>query len=289
MNQPALILAVFYAVGVVLGDLFVVPIFTLFIVLFIFGFLGLGVHGLARRLSTVVGKQDYHASSLDCVYGLCEIARVVLLVAIVALMGWFNYARHTSLISPYDLRRIIPEKGAIDSVKGRIAAPPKIQRYGTRERVQLSVDVSAISLGEAWQVGYGRIVVTTTNKLGLAYNVGKQIQVDGVLIPPESASSPGLYDYRQQLVRLGIYHELRTDALSEWMVSPISPAPSWSEIFQKWGRSVLGMGFPDNDSAIELLWAMSLGWRTGLTGKTSEPFMRSGTMHLFAIRGRLTT
>ena len=75
MNQPALILAVFYAVGVVLGDLFVVPIFTLFIVLFIFGFLGLGVHGLARRLSTVVGKQDYHASSLDCVYGLCEIAR----------------------------------------------------------------------------------------------------------------------------------------------------------------------------------------------------------------------
>ena len=83
MNQPALILAVFYAVGVILGDLFVVPIFTLFIVLFIFGFLGLGVHGLARRLSTVVGKQDYHASSLDCVYGLCEIARVVLLMAIV--------------------------------------------------------------------------------------------------------------------------------------------------------------------------------------------------------------
>ncbi len=273
----------FYAAGVVLGDLFVVPIFTLFSALFIFCFLGLGVHELAIRLSTVVGKQDYHASSLDCVCSLCEIARVVLLMAIVALMGWFNYARHTSVISPYDLRRIIPEKGAIASVKGRIAAPPKIQRFGTRERVQLSVDVSAIRLDEAWEVGYGRIVVTTTNKLGLAYNFGKQIQVDGVLIPPESASSPGLYDYRQQLVRLGIYHELRTDALSRWIIFPTSPAPSWSERFQKWGCSVLGRGFPDNDPAIELLWAMSLGWRTGLTGSTAEPFMRSGTMHLFAI------
>ena len=55
------------------------------------------------------------------------------------------------------------------------------------------------------------------------------------------------------------------------------------------GGAVIGQGFPDNDPAIELLWAMSLGWRTGLTGNTAEPFMRTGTMHLFAIRGRLTT
>ena len=285
VNQPALVLAVFYAVGVFLGNLFVVPIFTLFSALFIFGFMGLGVHGLAIRLSTAVGKQNYHASSLDCVGGLCEIARVVFLVVIVILMGWFNYTRHTSIISPYDLRRTVPEKGAIAVVRGQIAAPPKTQRFGTRERVQLSVDVSSIRLGEVWEVGYGRVVVITTNKLGLEYTVGKQIQVDGVLIPPESASSPGLYDYRQQLVRLGIYHELRTDALSNWVVSPVSPALSWSERFQKWGRSVLGRGFPDNDTAIELLWAMSLGWRTGLIGKTAEPFMRSGTMHLFAISG----
>ena len=253
----------FYAVGVFLGDLFVVPILTLFSALFIFGFMGLGVHGLARRLSTAVGKQNYYASSLDCVGCLCEIARVVFLVAIVILMGWFNYVRHTSIISPYDFRRTIPEKGVIAVVRGEIATPPKTQRVGTRQRVQLSVDVSSIRLGEAWEVGYGRVVVITTNKLGLSYNVGKQIQVDGVLIPPESASSPGLYDPRQQLARLSIYHELRTDALSKWVVYPASPVLSWSERFQTWGRFVLGRGFPGNDPAIELLWAMSLGWRTG--------------------------
>ena len=41
VNQPALVLAVFYAVGVFLGNLFVVPIFTLFSALYIFGYMGL--------------------------------------------------------------------------------------------------------------------------------------------------------------------------------------------------------------------------------------------------------
>jgi len=30
---------------------------------------------------------------------------------------------------------------------------------------------------------------------------------------------------------------------------------------------------------------MTLGWKTGLSGEVSEPFMRSGTMHIFAISG----
>ena len=285
MNYPALILAVFYGFGVFLGDHFEVPLFILFGALIMVGFAGIGFHELAIRLSTAIGRQNFYESPLDLAGGLSEIARVVLLMAIVVLMGWFNYTRETSIISPHDLRRTIPENGVIATVRGRIIAPPKIQRFGTRERVQLSVDVSSIRLRESWKVGYGRVVVITTNKLGLAYNVGKQIQVDGVLSPPESASSPNFYDHRQQLLRLGIYHELRADVLSKWAVYPDLPAPSWSERFRKWGRSVLSRGFPSNDPAIELLCAMSLGWRTGLTGETAEPFMRSGTMHLFAISG----
>src|SRR3954462_6423310 len=30
---------------------------------------------------------------------------------------------------------------------------------------------------------------------------------------------------------------------------------------------------------------MTLGWKTALSGEVSEPFMRSGTMHVFAISG----
>jgi hypothetical protein len=32
---------------------------------------------------------------------------------------------------------------------------------------------------------------------------------------------------------------------------------------------------------------MTLGWKTSLTDEVSEPFMRSGTMHIFAITGAL--
>jgi predicted membrane metal-binding protein len=44
------------------------------------------------------------------------------------------------------------------------------------------------------------------------------------------------------------------------------------------------MGLPEQDEALRLQWAMVLGWQTALTGEVAEPFMRSGTMHIFAIR-----
>ena len=42
---------------------------------------------------------------------------------------------------------------------------------------------------------------------------------------------------------------------------------------------------PVEDEELRLLWAMTLGWKTALTDEVSEPFMRSGTMHIFAISG----
>jgi len=55
--------------------------------------------------------------------------------------------------------------------------------------------------------------------------------------------------------------------------------------FRNWATNNLARGLPERDGALELLWAMSLGWRTALTGEVKEPFIRSGTMHLFAISG----
>src|SRR6185295_7198734 len=39
------------------------------------------------------------------------------------------------------------------------------------------------------------------------------------------------------------------------------------------------------DESLRLLWAMTLGWKTGLTQEVAEPFMQSGTLHIFAISG----
>jgi ComEC/Rec2-related protein len=48
---------------------------------------------------------------------------------------------------------------------------------------------------------------------------------------------------------------------------------------------MLALGLPQEDEPLRLLWAMTLGWKTALSGEVSEPFMRSGTMHIFAISG----
>src|SRR5258705_9893349 len=59
----------------------------------------------------------------------------------------------------------------------------------------------------------------------------------------------------------------------------------WSDRFQFWAKQTLARGLPTEDEDLRLLWTMTLGWKTGLTGEVSEPFMRSGTMHIFAISG----
>ena len=45
------------------------------------------------------------------------------------------------------------------------------------------------------------------------------------------------------------------------------------------------MGLPVEDESLHLLWAMVLGWKTGLTSEVAEVFMQSGTLHIFAISG----
>jgi hypothetical protein len=35
------------------------------------------------------------------------------------------------------------------------------------------------------------------------------------------------------------------------------------------------------DEPLQLLWAMTLGWRTAFTGDISEPFLRAGTIFYF--------
>jgi competence protein ComEC len=58
-----------------------------------------------------------------------------------------------------------------------------------------------------------------------------------------------------------------------------------SERFRTWAQRTLARGLPEPDESLRLQWAMLLGWQTALTSEVSEPFMRSGTMHIFAISG----
>src|SRR4029078_35911 len=66
---------------------------------------------------------------------------------------------------------------------------------------------------------------------------------------------------------------------------PAVITPPLSERFLAWAQRTLACGLPEQDESLELTWGMTLGSKTALTGEVSEPFMRSGTMHIFAISG----
>jgi competence protein ComEC len=66
---------------------------------------------------------------------------------------------------------------------------------------------------------------------------------------------------------------------------PVLFKPPLTDRFLNWSKHTLALGLPVEDEFLQLLWAMTLGWRTAFTGDISEPFLRAGTMHLFAIDG----
>ena len=61
--------------------------------------------------------------------------------------------------------------------------------------------------------------------------------------------------------------------------------PPLTDRFLNWSKQTLALGLPAEDEPLRLLWAMTLGWRTAFTGDIGEPFLRAGTMHMFAIDG----
>ncbi len=147
--------------------------------------------------------------------------------------------------------------------------------------------MTALRRGDNWQPATGEIIVTTPDPLA------------GTILLPASrwkfpASSPGrrrrwptdLFDYRDYLQTRGIYYQLKTESTNDWQLrEPISSQPPLTDRFLSWAKKTLALGLPAEDEPLRLLWAMTLGWRTAFTGDISEPFLRAGTMHLFAIDG----
>lgn len=218
-----------------------------------------------------------------------------LLVGFLVLAGWTNLAWRLAVLAPDDLRHreTLAAHGAeaLVTLRGRITSPPeqRIRQRGARWITNTLVVISATALQPSegtWEGASGRILVSTPGILPSDLRRGSEVLVSGVLRHPAGPSAPGLFDYRAHLGWRGIHFELRA-GLDDWQTAPGSPlsAQDWAERFQDWARRSLARGLPEADEELRLLYAMTLGWRTGLTDEVEEPFMRSGTMHLFAISG----
>lgn len=215
----------------------------------------------------------------------------VLLILLLFFCGWTNLAWRTQILSPNDLRNLAGPEPTLAAVRGVISEPPveRLSRPGEEDEfwsTRLRVEASALRLGKDWLAAHGTILVTLPGRLPEDYYRGRRIEVNGVLQRPPVALIQGLFDYRQYLYWQGIYYQLVTDGPEDFtLIDGQSFHPPLDRRFQRWARAAMVRGLPEADQAVRLLYAMTLGWKTTLNGEVAEPFMRSGTMHIFAISG----
>jgi len=263
MRKPMVIVALLYTSGVLLASFTSVPVIWLFAVSFV----------------------------LVSVTLFLPAARSPALAVLLVALGWTNLAWRTALISPHDLRVVVGNQVELVTLRGVLSDPPTQRVYEQDDheswRTLAEVQVSAISRHHEWQPAFGRVAVTTSGVLNGRYFAGQSVEVTGVLRQPARPAAEGLFDYRKYLEWKGIYYQLQAHNTNDWRLPDDSAQlpPPLVDRFTRWSKTALTIGLPIEDEPLRLIWAMALGWQTALTGEVSEPFMRSGTMHIFAISG----
>ena len=219
--------------------------------------------------------------------------RRIVLCLLLPLVGWTNFIAQTASLSPWDLRRIMSDRIEYVTIRGVICEAPVLRVAERRGRVVehsvVDLQVQALRRKTNWQPAFGRVTASTPGVFDGAYFSGQTVEVTGVLQPPKGPIAPGQFDYRAYLMFRGIFYQLRCESTNDWQIAanahgPPASAP-WSEQFRPWGQRILARGLVAEDESLKLLWAMVLGWKTALTPEVSEPFMQSGTLHIFAISG----
>ena len=265
MKRPLLIVALLYAAGVLLSDRLSWPAspFPLLGTALAVGLLGVGISR----------------------------ARPGCLAVLLVLTGAANLSMHTAVLAPDDLRVLFVEEAAIVTMRGELVETPYHREYDHEGSVtmrtlgELKVEAVRPHRGE-WRRASGHVVMSTPGLLPANYFGGRRVEIEGVLRQPQRPIVQGQFDYRTYLERHGVYFQLQVQSTNDWKLAErIQPgrAPV-ADRFTDWAMEMLGRGLPVDES-LRLLWTMTLGWKTGLTGEVSEPFMRSGTMHIFAISG----
>ncbi len=204
--------------------------------------------------------------------------------------GALSYQATQWPLAPDDIRGRIDNHGELGRVRGVLAETPSIRlserrgHWAERTVVRLRVTGWCPQGGE-WEAASGQVLVSSQGVPDSRFFRGQSVEISGLVSAPPGPPAPGLFDYATFLRRQGIGLQLRCEAPGDWALGPgAGDVVPWSERFLAWARRRLSQGLPE-DAATRLIWAMALGWRTGLAGDVDDGFMRSGTLHVFAISG----
>lgn len=205
-----------------------------------------------------------------------------------ALVGAWMLASSMDRTGPLDAATVIPAAPHLGRVRGTVLDPGEARAWtnaaGTGWSRSMEVELEGwATRGGAWRPVRGLARVRIRDAKGVAPMAGQRFEATGVVREPPGPLLPGGFDLRQQLRARGIDRSCDGDDASDW-VALDAPARAWGPRFQAWAHGALSRGVPD-DEATRLIRAMVLGWRGGLDESWREAFLRSGTLHVFAISG----
>lgn len=213
--------------------------------------------------------------------------RVLIGTLLLALLSWGNHVWHAGLWFSHDLRLILGTEARIARIVGIVQRPPQLSAResadGPEFESRFVLQVREIEIDQNPQTASGKIHVRVRQALPDNLFQGAEVSLTGCVARPDRPRLPGAFDYRHYLNLRGIYYET---LLADWSRVSITAkgAPPLPSRFQSWAREALAIGQPE-DQATRLIWAMVLGWRAWLNGEMRDPFLSTGTMHLFAISG----
>lgn len=210
-----------------------------------------------------------------------------------AATGWLAGGLRLLPDNPRDLRVLLGDEPAMITLRGRLDGDPRQRVVARGDSGQTNtiafVDVHDIRrTGEGWQSASGRIVLFAAGQPAEAFRDGTELELEGVAAPPKHPRAPGLFDYRTYLLWQGVHYVLQARSTEAWHLANPADAekpPSLSGRFMDWSQEALATGLPAEDDPLRLVWWMTLGLKTAVTDAVAEPFMRTGTLHLFAISG----
>lgn len=212
------------------------------------------------------------------------------LAAALVFAGWFNMARLSAVVSPCDLRQIMGQEAQLVSLRGALCQAPKERIFERDQEESMHstalVDVRQIKRQGSWQPACGTVSVSTLGILDEAFFPGQTVEIEGVIHPPAGPDAPGLFDMRTFLQRQSVYYQLsaQTNDWRVWQSDPPQDKPL-STRFHAWAKKTLSIGLPEEDQPQRLMWTLMLDWRAPLTQPVQEPFVKSGTFHIFAVDG----
>lgn len=258
MRRPALYVLILFTLGIILGNLFNLPLRLLFSLLSL---------TLLFSLITLIRK-DIPGSYF-------------ILVLSILLAGFLRYELSTRDFPTNHISKFLNSESKV-IIEGKVADDPDIRA----DKTFLVVETEKIFIKERPRFTTGRIILKVKEPT-YRFNYGDEIKVSGYLNEPSSQRNPGAFDYRKYLNRKNIYGMVTLSKAEGVEILGKSEGGIFqSKLIIPLRRWIQGV-FNDNLSGDHkaLLSGFLLGETKEISPQVYTMFRDTGTVHLLAVSG----